>query len=416
MSDHAAAAHLETSTGLDSRKLAIWTFIGSECMFFATLISNYLVHKETWLPGPGPFPHEVWKSPSGQVFEPIIEIPLVTLGTALLLFSSLFVVLALANAQRGNRRGLLGWLGATMLCGFFFVGMQVYEFTHFVHKGLTLKTNLFGASFFTLTGFHGTHVTLGRDLAAHALDRGVPRQDPAGEVAQPRDRRAVLALRGRGLDRDLPRRLPDQVGDSHGRPRFSAAAEHSPPDARACTSRSALVLFVLTALEVGLYEITYGEHSGATGHALQPFFVPLLLVLSALKFALVAMFYMHLKQDSRLFTGVFVFPLIIATVIILALIVLEAYHFAFATVRVILLPFAPLLDERPRPTGPYEWAWSLHPSVLLGTGLLGALYFYGIGPWRRAAGPAARAALEGGLLLSRRCSCCSARSTGRCTT
>ena len=161
MSDHAAAAHPDTSTGLDSRKLAIWTFIGSECMFFATLISNYLVHKESWLSGPGPFPHEVWKSPTGQVFEPIIEIPLVTLGTALLLFSSLFVVLALANAQRGNRRGLLGWLAATLFCGFFFVGMQVYEFTHFVHKGLTLKTNLFGASFFVLTGFHGTHVTIG---------------------------------------------------------------------------------------------------------------------------------------------------------------------------------------------------------------------------------------------------------------
>jgi putative membrane protein len=50
---------------------------------------------------------------------------------------------------------------------------------------------------------------------------------------------------------------------------------------------------------------------------------------------------------------------------------------------VILPPLAPLLDERPRPTIPYEWSWSLHPSVLLGTGLLGALYFYGIGPWRR---------------------------------
>ena len=44
------------------------------------------------------------------------------------------------------------------------------------------------------------------------------------------------------------------------------------------------------------------------------------------------------------------------------------------------------LDERPRPTMPYEWAWSLHPSVLLGTGLLGALYFYGIGPLRRRYG------------------------------
>jgi cytochrome c oxidase subunit III len=157
--DH--AAHLETSTGLDSRKLAIWTFIGSECLFFATLISNYLVHKETWFSGPGPFPHEVWKAPNGQIYEPIIEIPLVTLGTALLLFSSLFVVLALAAAQRDNRKGLLFWLGATIFCGLFFVGMQVFEFTHFVHKGLTLHTNLFGASFFTLTGFHGTHVTLG---------------------------------------------------------------------------------------------------------------------------------------------------------------------------------------------------------------------------------------------------------------
>ena len=70
-------------------------------------------------------------------------------------------VLALSSAQRGNRRGLLTWLAATLLCGFFFIGMQVYEFTHFVHKGLTLKTNLFGASFFVLTGFHGTHVTIG---------------------------------------------------------------------------------------------------------------------------------------------------------------------------------------------------------------------------------------------------------------
>jgi cytochrome c oxidase subunit IV len=91
-----------------------------------------------------------------------------------------------------------------------------------------------------------------------------------------------------------------------------------------------VVLFVLTALEVGLYEFTYGGHAGTGGAALQPFFVPLLLLLSAAKFALVAMFYMHLKQDNRLFTGVFVFPLIIATVIILALIVLQAYHFAFA--------------------------------------------------------------------------------------
>src|SRR4051812_10294466 len=91
-----------------------------------------------------------------------------------------------------------------------------------------------------------------------------------------------------------------------------------------------LVLFVLTALEVGLYEITYGEHAGAFADDIKPFFVPMLLLLSAAKFALVAMFYMHLKQDSKLFTGVFVFPLTIAAVIIFGLMLLMAYHMTFA--------------------------------------------------------------------------------------
>lgn len=67
-----------------------------------------------------------------------------------------------------------------------------------------------------------------------------------------------------------------------------------------------------------------------------------------------------------------------------------------------LLHLAPLLDERTRPTGPYQLAWSLHPSVLVGTGLLGALYVYGIGPWRRARGlpspPAWKAACFFGAL------------------
>jgi len=87
-----------------------------------------------------------------------------------------------------------------------------------------------------------------------------------------------------------------------------------------------LVLFILTALEVGLYEITFGESAGSFGHAIQPFFIPLLLFLSAIKFALVAMYYMHLKNDSKLFSGVFVFPLIIAAVVVVALIALFAYN------------------------------------------------------------------------------------------
>ena len=143
----AHALHPETSTGIDNRKLAIWTFIGSECLFFASLISVYLVYKGKSLVGP--YPSEIF------------EIPLVTFGTALLLFSSLFVVLSLNAAEQGNRKKTILWLALTITCGLFFVGMQVYEFSHFVHKGLTMQGNLFGASFYTLTGFHGTHVTIG---------------------------------------------------------------------------------------------------------------------------------------------------------------------------------------------------------------------------------------------------------------
>jgi cytochrome c oxidase subunit 4 len=118
--------------------------------------------------------------------------------------------------------------------------------------------------------------------------------------------------------------------EAHAHATAVAHEEHSHPRA-AVYAKVGLILFVLTALEVGLYEITYGEHAGSTSSAIQPFFVPLLLLLSAAKFALVAMFYMHLKQDHRLFSGVFVFPLIIAAIVIVSLVVLMAYHWAFAT-------------------------------------------------------------------------------------
>lgn len=117
--------------------------------------------------------------------------------------------------------------------------------------------------------------------------------------------------------------------DAHAPPTAAAAHDADHPSSGVYV-KIGVVLFVLTALEVGLYEFTYGGHAGPAGQTLQPFFIPILLLLSAAKFALVAMYYMHLKQDHRLFSGVFVFPLVIATVVIVSLIVLQAYHFAFA--------------------------------------------------------------------------------------
>ncbi len=145
--DHGEAHAHHTSLPIDNRKLAIWTFIGSECLFFATLISTYLVYAGQSVKGP--FPTDIF------------SVGLVTAGTAVLLFSSFFVVMALDGAQKGDRKKMLTWLSLTVMCGVFFAGMQVYEFWHFYTLGLGYSTNLFSASFYTLTGFHGAHVVIG---------------------------------------------------------------------------------------------------------------------------------------------------------------------------------------------------------------------------------------------------------------
>src|SRR5438552_10420393 len=170
---HAPAPHHYTTLGLDSRKVAIWAFIGSECMLFVSLISTYLIYKGRSVVGP--FPHEKWTDPStGHTLNPILNIPVTSMSTFVLLMSSLFMVLALAAVQNKGRplpsnagwwtRKLASsrlWLFMTALAGATFLGFQAYEFTSFVYEGLTIQTNLFGSSFFTLTGFHGAHVTAG---------------------------------------------------------------------------------------------------------------------------------------------------------------------------------------------------------------------------------------------------------------
>jgi heme/copper-type cytochrome/quinol oxidase subunit 3 len=187
---HAHGGGHYTTLGLDHRKIAIWTFIGSECMLFASLISTYLIYKGR--SPEGPFPHTAWTNPAtGEVFKPILNIPVTSASTFVLLMSSLAMVLALAAVQNrhapkhtlGDR--ILGssklWLWTTALLGLGFLMFQAYEFTSFIHEGLTIRTNLFGSSFFTLTGFHGAHVTAGViwlfTLLAIDYKRGLGPQD-----------------------------------------------------------------------------------------------------------------------------------------------------------------------------------------------------------------------------------------------
>jgi heme/copper-type cytochrome/quinol oxidase subunit 3 len=144
---HAHAAHPPTSTGLNTWKVGFWVFMGSETLFFGTLIGTYMVYRGASVVGPYP--------------QDVLDIPLTTISTFVLLMSSLAVVLALEFLQQGRRNLALFWTMMIIVLGCGFLAFQAYEFTHFYHEGLTLQQNIFGSSFFVLTGFHGAHVTVG---------------------------------------------------------------------------------------------------------------------------------------------------------------------------------------------------------------------------------------------------------------
>jgi heme/copper-type cytochrome/quinol oxidase subunit 3 len=117
-------------------------------MFFGSLLATYLVYYGQSVSGPLP----------GDV----LDIPTTSVSTFVLLMSSLSMVMAYSNVASGNVRNFRIWIICTALLGATFLGFQIYEFREFaVHYGLTPRTNLFGSTFFTLTGFHGAHVTVG---------------------------------------------------------------------------------------------------------------------------------------------------------------------------------------------------------------------------------------------------------------
>lgn len=164
---HAGTAHLETSTGMDNRKLLMWLFLSSDCLFFGSFIAAYLLYRERSLVGPYP--------------ADLFDIPFTSVSAFVLLMSSVSMVLALAAIQRGNVRGMQIWLFATAMLGTLFIAGQAYEFTEFHHEGLSLSTNLFGTTFFVLTGFHGAHVTVGvlilLSLFVYSLRGGIQQKD-----------------------------------------------------------------------------------------------------------------------------------------------------------------------------------------------------------------------------------------------
>ncbi len=136
-----------TATGISNEKLAMWAFLGSECLLFGGLISTFLLYKD--------------KGAGGKVPHQLYDIGFTSISSFVLLMSSLTMVLAVSAVQRGDLRAMRTWLLVTAGLGSVFISGQVYEFTEFLNEGYGFTASPAWSAFFTLTGFHGVHVTLG---------------------------------------------------------------------------------------------------------------------------------------------------------------------------------------------------------------------------------------------------------------
>lgn len=132
---------------VNNKKLLMWLFLGSDCMFFGTLISTHLIYRKL-------YPEE---------FDPtqLFSLELTSFSTFILLMSSLLMALSVSAMHKGQMKSFRRNIVGVIFFGLIFLGCQVYEFAHFVHEGLTLSTGTFGSTFYLMTGTHGVHVAIG---------------------------------------------------------------------------------------------------------------------------------------------------------------------------------------------------------------------------------------------------------------
>ena len=151
--------------GVPNIKLAMWAFLGSECMFFGSLIGTYFYYHENSIATGQVLIDGVMRAtgPNGLVVMPqdVFDITITSISTFLLLMSSLTMALGVDSIRMQKATVARNYILMTALLGAAFVGFQIYEFTHFYNLGLALKSSLFGSTFYVMTGFHGAHVSVG---------------------------------------------------------------------------------------------------------------------------------------------------------------------------------------------------------------------------------------------------------------
>jgi heme/copper-type cytochrome/quinol oxidase subunit 3 len=132
---------------MSKARLGVVMFILSEVNFFLLLIVAYAFYHT--YPGPGP------------TAATSLDVPRTALFSVLLFSSSATMWMAGRCYQREGQRGTAGWLILTILLGGAFLIGQVIEYAELYSHGVTISRNMFGTTFFTLTGFHGIHVFVG---------------------------------------------------------------------------------------------------------------------------------------------------------------------------------------------------------------------------------------------------------------
>lgn len=148
---HSASEHHDHHGGhhdLESvRTFGFWLFLITDCILFGTLFATYVVLQGNTNGGPT----------GAELF----QMPGIIASTFILLTSSFTSGLAVLSMNRGNKKGLIGWLAVTALLGLSFLVLEINEFIHLVHEGATIGTSAFLSAFYTLVGTHGLHVSIG---------------------------------------------------------------------------------------------------------------------------------------------------------------------------------------------------------------------------------------------------------------
>ena len=176
-------------------QVGVIVWLASELMFFSGLFAAFFSLRADTSPWP----------PHGDK----LDVPPVLVATILLVLSSFTMQYGVHRAIRGSKWGFLGWLALTFALGGLFEGLQISDY---LGRDFGIDTNAYGSAFYTLTGFHFLHV-LGRP-GGHDPHRGPDLEDPpvrAPHHAGDRVPVLLLALRGRGVDRPVPRHLRAQM-------------------------------------------------------------------------------------------------------------------------------------------------------------------------------------------------------------